>query len=29
MEWHAGKKVMNPQLQSFELLRRDPWHLAS
>src|SRR5262249_44981995 len=26
MERHAGKKVMNPQRQPLELLRRDLWH---
>jgi hypothetical protein len=29
MERHAGKKLMNPQWQPLELLRRDLWHLAS
>jgi hypothetical protein len=29
MERHAGKKVMNPQWQPFELLRRDLWHRVS
>jgi hypothetical protein len=29
MERHAGKKVVNPQWQPFELLRRDLWHRAS
>jgi len=23
---HAGKKVVDPQWQPFELLRTDPWH---
>jgi hypothetical protein len=29
MKRHAGKKVVNPQWQPFELLRRDLWHRAS
>jgi hypothetical protein len=29
MKRHAGKKVMNPQWQPFELSRRDLWHRTS
>src|SRR4029077_8396925 len=29
MERHTGKKVVDPQWQTFELLRRDLWHRAS
>jgi hypothetical protein len=29
MKRHAGKKVVNPQWQPFELLRRDLWHQVS
>jgi hypothetical protein len=29
MKRHAGKKVVNPQRQPFEFVRRDLWHRAS
>src|SRR4029077_10036043 len=29
MKRHAGKKVVDPQWQPFELLRRDLWHRGS
>jgi hypothetical protein len=29
MKRYAGKKIVNPQWQPFELVRRDLWHRAS